>query len=107
MTPLEILIWMGVGAIAIRLYFAKKEVDEIIRKTDLHAMKREMPKEEDDEHETILLRTECIESQIYVWNSQTNTFMTQGKSVEDIIKFFVKYHPGKRFVFTGELNESA
>jgi len=107
MTPLEILIWMGVGAIAIRLYFAKKEVDEIIRKTDLHAMKREMPKEEDEELETILLKTECIENQIYVWNSQTNTFMTQGNSVEDIIKFFVKYHPRKRIVFTGELNESA
>lgn len=107
MTPLEILIWMGVGAIAIRLYFAKKEVDEIIRKTDLHAMKREMPKEEDEELETILLKTECIENQIYVWNSQTNTFMTQGNSVEDIIKFFVKYHPRKRIIFTGELNESA
>ena len=107
MTPLAILIWMGVGAIAIRLYFAKKEVDEIIRKTDLHAMKREMPKEEDEELETILLKTECIENQIYVWNSQTNTFMTQGNSVEDIIKFFVKYHPRKRIVFTGELNESA
>lgn len=98
---------MGVGAIAIRLYFAKKEVDEIIRKTDLHAMKREMPKEEDEELETILLKTECIENQIYVWNSQTNKFMTQGKSVEDIIKFFVKYHPRKRIIFTGELNESA
>ena len=107
MTPLEILIWAGIGAIAIRLYFAKKEVDEIIKKTDLHAMKREMPKEEDEELETILLKTECIENQIYVWNSQTNTFVTQGKSVEDIIKFFVKYHPRKRIVFTGELNESA
>jgi hypothetical protein len=107
MGTLEFLFIVLAGAVVIRLCFAKKELDEITKKTDLHAMKRSDPKEDDEEIETILLKTECIESQIYVWNSQTNKFMTQGKSVEDIIKFFVNHHPGKRFVFTGELNESA
>lgn len=41
----------------------------------------------------IICRSECIESQLYVWNVEDNTFIGQGKSVEDIIELFIEKYP--------------
>ena len=51
--------------------------------------------------ETVFCRTEKIQGMIYVWELKTNTFLIQGKSMEeDIVPFFVKHYPGKRILFT-------
>jgi hypothetical protein len=37
---------------------------------------------------------------IYVWELNTDKFLTQARSMNEIVQFFVKYYPGKRILFT-------
>jgi len=45
------------------------------------------------EQEIIVCRTECFNNQIFVWNIKDDTFIGQGKSVEEIIKIFMTRYP--------------
>lgn len=105
MSALDILFVAGVIFVLIKMFLIKREVDMALNAE--HSIRRAMPKDEDEEREVILLKTECIEGQIYVWNSQTNAFLAQGKSIEDVLKFFVEHYPGKKFIFAGEINEQS
>jgi hypothetical protein len=46
----------------------------------------------------IVCNTEFIGSQIYVWNKETNTFLIQGKTMEEIVEYFTKNHPGRKII---------
>ena len=104
MELIEILIILGVIAFAIKIYHIKKELDiKLEEENGYPSIKRALPKDEEDDIETMVLKTECVGGQIYVWESKTNAFLTQGKSIEDVMKFFVKHHRGKRIIFGGDL----
>ena len=105
MEMFEILIIIGVIWFALRIYQIKRDLDIAIEEEKgFPSLKKSIPVEEDD-IETMILKTEVVNGQIYVWNSETNVFLTQGTSVEDVIKFFVKHHKGKRIVFGGDLTK--
>ena len=71
-------------------------------------MKEEAPKEKGGElieteylnsiKPPIICNTEFINNQIYVWNKETHEFLTQGKSIEDIVGYFTKNFPGRKIV---------
>lgn len=104
MELIEILIILGVIAFAVKIYNIKKELDiKLEEENGYPSIRRALPQEDDDEIETMVLKTECVGGQIYVWNKETNAFLTQGNSVEDVIQFFVKHHRGKRIMFGGDL----
>ena len=50
--------------------------------------------------ETVFCRTEKVQDMIYVWELNTDKFLTQARSMNEIVHFFVKYYPGKRILFT-------
>jgi hypothetical protein len=106
MELIEILIIVGVVWFALRIYQIKRDLDIAIEEErGFPSLKKSLPAEDTDEIETLILKTEVVNGQIYVWNSETNVFLTQGPSVEDVIKFFVKHHRGKRIVFGGDLTK--
>jgi hypothetical protein len=80
----------------------------VLTRIRIRVIKKEEPKEQGGElieHEylnsikpPIICNTELIDNQIYVWNKETETFMIQGKSMEDIVKYFTQNFPGRKIV---------
>lgn len=103
MELIEILIVLGVIAFAIKMYNIKKELDIAMEEEKGFPSLKQAIHEVEEDIETIVLKTECVNGQIYVWNKETNVFLTQGPSVEEVIRFFVKNHRGKRIIFGGDL----
>ncbi len=52
----------------------------------------------------IICNTEFINNQIYVWNKETQTFMIQGKTMEEIVEYFTQNHPGRKIVLVEKKN---
>ena len=50
----------------------------------------------------IVCRTETHNNIIYVWEKETDTFLTQGNSMEDVVHFFVKNYPNTKILFERE-----
>jgi hypothetical protein len=46
--------------------------------------------------EVIYIRSEIVNDEIYIWDTISNTFLTQGKTFEDAVKEFMKHNPNKR-----------
>ena len=46
--------------------------------------------------EVIYIRSEIVNDEIYIWDTISNTFLTQGKTFEDAIQKFMKNNPNKR-----------
>lgn len=62
----------------------------------------DMPKEFDEEFnklKVIICFTETHNDIIYVWEKESNTFLTQGKNMEEVVQYFVKNHPNTRVMF--------
>jgi fatty acid-binding protein DegV len=53
----------------------------------------------------IICDTQTISGQIYVWNKNTNEFITQGKDMNDIVEFFKNKHPNTKVILTERANE--
>jgi hypothetical protein len=51
------------------------------------------PPVEDIVPETVFIRTEVSAGQIYIWNSATNVFLAQGKTLEDAIRKYAEHSP--------------
>jgi hypothetical protein len=64
------------------------EVDEMVEK-----------RIEQEKTEVVVCRSECIDNQIYVWDIRDDSFIGQGKSVEDIIELFIHKYPNTSMRF--------
>jgi hypothetical protein len=53
----------------------------------------------------IVCRTEIIANKIYVWNKLTNDFIVYGSSIQEIVEYFKKHHPGKKIVLLENEND--
>jgi hypothetical protein len=53
----------------------------------------------------IICSKENIAGQIYIWNKTTNDFITQGKTMDDIVKFFEKKYPNTKVIITEHSDE--
>lgn len=67
----------------------------LLKRVDVRSEKKSQIKEE----EVIVCRTECVNNQIFVWNIKDDTFIGQGKSVEEIIKIFMTRYPNSNMRF--------
>lgn len=53
----------------------------------------------------IICRTEIISDRIYVWNKMTDDFIVYGSSIQEIVEYFKKHHPGKKIVLLENEND--
>ena len=80
----------------------------ILSRIRIRVIKEESPKEQGGElieteylnslKPPVVCVTELINNQIYVWNKETHEFLTQGKSIEDIVGYFTQNFPGRKIV---------
>jgi len=54
------------------------------------------PDEFPEKQEIIMCRAELIGNQLYVWNKMDNTFITQGKNMDEVVQHFIKHYPNKK-----------
>lgn len=48
----------------------------------------------------LLCHAEKIHGKIYVWEKETNRFLIQANTMEEIVSFFMKNYPNKKILFT-------
>ncbi len=87
----------------------------IISRIKIRVVKEEAPKEKGGElieteylnsmKPPVICITELINNQIYVWNKETHEFLTQGKSIEDIVSYFTQNFPGRKIVLVEKREE--
>ena len=53
----------------------------------------------------IICKTEIVGNRIYVWNKLTNDFIVNGSSIQDVVEYFKKHHPGKKIVLLENEND--
>jgi hypothetical protein len=83
-------ILLGVTLMMIAKYVRIVKVDD----TD-----NEEVEDADDDIRTIFCDLEIHQNQFYVWEKETKKFLTQGATIEDIVKFFVDNYPNTRIIF--------
>ena len=49
--------------------------------------------------EVIFCKSEIVDGQIFVYEKNTNAFITQQPDVESMFKYFIKNHPDRRIQF--------
>lgn len=88
--------------ILVSTYFAIKSLRSM--KSDASDLSDENAVIEDN-REIMICISEEISGQIYVWNTITDEFVTQGKSVDQIVDFFKEKYPNKKVILTRSTNE--
>jgi hypothetical protein len=68
----------------------------LLKRVEVRSEKKSQIKEEE---EIIVCRSECFNNQIFVWNIKDDTFIGQGKSVEEIVKIFMTKYPNTSMKF--------
>jgi len=68
----------------------------LLKRIEIRSEKKSQIKEEE---EIIVCRSECFNNQIFVWNIKDDTFIGQGKSVEEIVKIFMTRYPNTNMRF--------
>ena len=51
------------------------------------------------DREVIFCKSEIVDGQIFVYEKNTNAFITQQPDVESMFKYFIKNHPDRRIQF--------
>jgi hypothetical protein len=70
-----------------RFHVKENEIDKVLREAEQVKYKN---------MEIIYIRSEIVNDEIYIWDSISNTFLTQGKTFEDAVQKFMKNNPTKR-----------
>jgi hypothetical protein len=70
-----------------RFSVKENEIDRVLREAEQVKYKN---------LEIIYIRSEIVNEEIYIWDTISNTFLTQGKTFEDAVQKFMKNNPNKR-----------
>jgi hypothetical protein len=80
----------------------------IMSRIRIRVIDKELPKEKGGElieaeylnsmKPPVVCNTEFIENQIYVWNKETQEFLIQCKTMEEVVDYFVKKFPGRKII---------
>jgi hypothetical protein len=65
----------------------ENEIDRVLREAEQVKYKN---------MEIIYIRSEIVNDEIYIWDTLSNTFLTQGQTFEDAVQKFMKNNPTKR-----------
>jgi hypothetical protein len=54
------------------------------------------PDEVPEKQEVIVCCAELIENHLYIWNKKDDSFITQGKNMDEVVQHFIKHYPNKK-----------
>jgi hypothetical protein len=75
-----------------RFHSKENEIDKVLAEAE-QVKYRNMVKE------VMFCKSEIVEGQIFVYEKDTNTFITQQPDVESMFKYFINNYPNKRIQF--------
>ena len=92
--------WDIVVIASLTIFFLSRELSKRFRSNEMdpvseaeHVKYRNMVKE------VIFCKSEIVDGQIFVYEKNTNAFITQQPDVESMFKYFIKNHPDRRIQF--------
>jgi len=93
-TILEILCIVGLS-----IYFFSRTITRKQNEIDKVLAEAEQVKYKNMVREVMLCKSEIVNGQIFVYEKNTNAFITQQPDVESMFKFFISNYPNKRIQF--------
>ncbi len=93
-TILEILCIVG-----LTIYFFSKTIKRKENEIDKVLAEAEQVKYKNMVREVMFCKSEIVEGQIFVYEKDTNVFITQQPDVESMFKYFIANYPHKRIQF--------
>ena len=86
--------WDIIFIVALTIFFLSRELSKsrVLAEAE-HVKYRNMVKE------VIFCKSEIVDGQIFVYEKNTNAFITQQPDVESMFKYFIKNHPDRRIQF--------
>ena len=76
-----------------RIQRSENEIDRVLREAEQVKFKN---------MDILICRTEVHDNQIFIYNRQTNSFITQQPTIESTFTYFMNNYPGKRIHFGEE-----
>ena len=76
-----------------RIRRSENEIDRVLREAEQVKFKN---------MDILICRTEVHDNQIFIYNRQTNSFITQQPTIESTFTYFMNNYPGKRIHFGEE-----
>ena len=76
-----------------RIRRSENEIDRVLREAEQVKYKN---------MDILICRTEVHDNQIFIYNRQTNSFITQQPTIESTFTYFMNNYPGKRIHFGEE-----
>ena len=86
--------WDIIFIVALTIFFLSRELSKsrVLAEAE-HVKYRNMVKE------VIFCKSEIVDGQIFVYEKNTNAFITQQPDVESMFKYFISNYPNKRIQF--------
>ena len=97
---MEFEFWDIIFIVALTIFFLSRELSKRFHSNEMdpvseaeHVKYRNMVKE------VIFCKSEIVDGQIFVYEKNTNAFITQQPNVESMFKYFINNYPNRRIQF--------
>ena len=86
------IIFLAYRDLKRKFYSKENEIDKVLAEA-------EQVKYRNMVREVMFCKSEIVEGQIFVYEKDTNTFITQQPNVESMFKYFINNYPNRRIQF--------
>ena len=95
---MEFGTWDVIFLVLLAIYFLFRDLKRRfrVRENEIDRVLREAEQVKYRNMEIIYIRSEIVNEEIYIWDTISNTFLTQGKTFEDAVQKFMKNNPNKK-----------
>ena len=91
--------WDIIFIVALTIFFLARELSKRSNEIDRVLAEADQVKYKNLVREVMFCKSEIVEGQIFVYEKNTNAFITQQPDVESMFKYFIKNHPDRRIQF--------
>ena len=91
--------WDIIFIVALTIFFLSRELSKRSNEIDRVLAEAGQVKYKNVAREIMFCKSEIVEGQIFVYEKNTNAFITQQPDVESMFKYFISNYPNKRIQF--------
>ena len=91
--------WDIIFIVALTIFFLARELSKRSNDIDRVLAEADQVKYKNLVREVMFCKSEIVEGQIFVYEKNTNAFITQQPDVESMFKYFISNYPNKRIQF--------
>ena len=91
--------WDIIFIVALTIFFLARELSKRSNEIDRVLAEADQVKYKNLVREVMFCKSEIVEGQIFVYEKNTNAFITQQPDVESMFKYFINNYPHRRIQF--------